>query len=169
MLDGWTDRQTDTSVRPLVNQNMCNLSILGIHVGDSNIRVHLDMAQGEKVQNLKELPAKFVHSTGSWADSACNSSNNQVFFGWNGKQICILMQCGCKYVCCKVSPVVLLVRWKLNVKQKMPRNVTCIQVSSLKNYHLRVNMLQSVMEGRISQNTWHKNVNNSLHSLNIKQ
>lgn len=65
MLDGWTDRQTDTSVRPLVNQNMCNLSILGIHVGDSNIRVHLDMAQGEKVQNLKELPAKFVHSTGS--------------------------------------------------------------------------------------------------------
>lgn len=63
MLDN-SDKETDSSERQLVKQNMCNLSILSIHVADSNIRVHLERAQGEKVQNLKELPDKFVHSTG---------------------------------------------------------------------------------------------------------
>lgn len=55
MLDRQISRQTDSSV---VNQNMCNLSILGIHVADSNMRVHLERAQGEKVQNLKEVPGQ---------------------------------------------------------------------------------------------------------------
>lgn len=51
MLEG----QTDSSVTQVVNQNTCNVSILNIHLADSNIRVHLDRAQVEKAQNVKEV------------------------------------------------------------------------------------------------------------------
>lgn len=103
--------QTDSSVRQLVNQNTGSSSILSIHAADGNIRVHLERAQGEKGQNLKRTARANLFSLLEDAlDRVCNSSNNQVFFGWNWKQICRLMQYVCKYVCCQGSSVVLSMR-----------------------------------------------------------
>lgn len=149
---GITPETTDSSVRQLNKQNTCHFTIFSIHVTYRNRRVDLERSQGEKVQNPKELPGQIcAFHLKTQLVVSCYSSGNQIYFGCDWKHISRLTQYVSKYVSCQGRSTALIMRWKLNFKQEISRNILYIQVRLSRNCHQLANMPQIVMEGHIRQ------------------
>lgn len=149
---GITPETTDSSVRQLNKQNMCHFTLFSIHVTYRNRRMDLERSQGEKVQNPKELPGQiYALHLKTQLIVSCDSSDNQIYFGCDWKHIGRLTQYVSKYVSCQGRSTALIMRWKLNFKQEISRNILYIQVSLSRNCHRLANMPQIVMEGHIRQ------------------
>lgn len=141
-----------TAVRQLNKQNTCHFTQFSIHVTYRNRRVDCERSQGEKVQNPKELPGQIcAFHLKTQLIISCDSSDNQIYFGCGWKHICRLTQYVSKYVGCQGRSAALIMRWKLNFKQEISRNIFYIQVSLSRICHQLANTPQIVMEGHIRQ------------------
>lgn len=121
-----------------------------IEIAEWSLRGHKE----RKSRILKNCRAKFVICAFHLKTQlivSCDSSDNQIYFGCDWKHISRLTQYVSKYVGCQGRSTALIMRWKLNFKQEISRNILYIQVRLLRNCHQHANMPRIVMEGHIRQ------------------